>query len=146
MYRLPDYSTVMFTSPPPDDDVIDAMTKKGDEMNGYEKEKSMMYFYHILPGEHPKTKNVKALTVVHGFTKEDQAALLNMLMGASLVKPTTESIMLSPISNQHLGNGPGTRTFKQLWTEIEKFYNKKQRDFFLPSFEEAEEFLLDGEN
>lgn len=134
-FNLPPYSTVLLFSPPPED------TGGRFRELGYASH-SMAYFYHILPGENENTRTIKSLTCMHRLSMEEQAQILNNLYGEDVVKPTERSVLLNPMGISVLTED--TASFKLLWSEIEKVYNAKHRDFILPPLKLAEEMLLNG--
>ena len=132
LFRLPLYSTVALFSPFPKE-----------KMEGYPGY-SLAYFYHILPGERAGEKVVKALSYINRFTPQEQAEILNRLMMRNEVAPTEESILKSPVGVY--GVDRDTSSFRQIWQEIGRVYEKKEdREFAHPSFDAVEQYLLHGE-
>lgn len=134
-FDMPAHSTVLLFSPPPDDP-YGRFKEKG--YGGH----SMAYFYHILPGEDDSSRTIKSLTFMHGLSIEEQAQILNNLHGEKVVEPTESSVLLNPVGVSVLTED--TASFKFLWSEIEKMYDTKFRDFILPPLKLAEEMLLNG--
>lgn len=131
-FDLPLYSTILLLSPPADVPI-----------KGYGRQ-SMACFYYILPGEGENKRIIKSLALTHYFSQEEQAAILNNFLIREKVVPREESILLSPICIYGFGKDD-RESLRIIWQEMEGVYSQKPRDFWLPSFEIIEEFLLHGE-
>ena len=130
-FELPLHSTIMLFSPPPDEAIP-----------GYPGH-SFAYFYHILPGESQDERTIKALAWVNGFSKEDQAEILNSYGAGERVLPTEESILTSPIS---LSLDNGTQSFQRIWESLRGYFKDKgYSGFICPSSAVMQEYLLHGE-
>lgn len=106
---------------------------------------NLMYFYHILPGEKPDTRTIKALALINRFDKREQAEILENIERGKPVSPTEEDILLSPRGIDSSSVIPDTTSFRTIWKEVENVYKRKERDFKIPSVDVAESYLLFGE-
>ncbi|PIR79791.1 MAG: hypothetical protein COU25_03425 [Candidatus Levybacteria bacterium CG10_big_fil_rev_8_21_14_0_10_35_13] len=130
-FELPLNSTIMLFSPPPDEQIPD--------YPGH----SFAYFYHILPGESQDERTIKALAWVNGFSKADQAEILNKFGTGEKVLPTEESILTSPVS---VSADNGTQSFRTIWESLRGYFKDKgYSGFICPSSAVMQEYLLYGE-
>ena len=129
--ELPLYSTVMFFSPPPDE-----------QIPGYPGH-SFAYFYHILPGETEGKRTIKALAWTNWLSKNDQAEILNGLNPERTVSATEGSILTSPVSSSR---GQGIESFRFLWNRVRDYLaTKGYTDSVCPPSVVMQDYLLNGE-
>lgn len=131
LINSPLYSTVILASPPSEI-----------KIDGY-GDQSLMYFYHILPGETEDTRTIKALSWMNKLTREEQAEILNSFKVNKDVEPTAESILNNPVESVVFSND--TESFSVLWNKVEEVYSRKDRDFFCLPFTVMEQYLLNGD-
>lgn len=130
-FDVPLHSTIVLFSPPP-----------AVEIKGYAGE-SMVYFYHLLPGESEDKRVVKSLALKTRFSPEEQARFLGEFFGSE-VEPSEAGILLSPLAEIALTED--TKSFRRVWQALGDLYEERTRDFLWPPVTVAEDFLLNGQS